>query len=101
MQTFLFLSIPDHFLLLFPPMKSVFGWLGKAANYVANSSLGRVALASQLAFLNRYLERPIHPDQISTAEKVVLSDLCFNVKVPLPIFDSLKSLRNSIPVQNI
>jgi len=62
-------------------MSSMLWWLAKAATYVANTRLGKAALASQLDFINQYLQKGIHPDQIDSSDEVRLSDLAFNATV--------------------
>jgi hypothetical protein len=78
-------------------MKSIFSWLGKAATYVANTKIGKVAVAAQLEFLNTYLKRPIQPEQISAQQHVVLSDLAFNETVCLFSFPIFTILIHLIP----
>ena len=62
-------------------MQRVFSWFGKAASYVANTRVAKLAAATNLSFLNPYLQRPISPEQFAHTESINLSDLHFNADV--------------------
>jgi hypothetical protein len=76
-------------------MQRVFSWFGRAARYVANTRVGKLAAATHLSFLNEYLKRPISPEQFAHGDSINLSDLHFkadvrNFQIDLIIFKPMK-----------